>query len=174
MIARKEVSRPSFTSLIIDRNEIRATLGMIISNKLDFVALGFVGKTPGRRILVCEAGYKDPLLKAPGGRPEIDGDTTENPLDTVSREISEETGVITYYPEIGNIFLIQKVRNREGKYYYMIAFELKYFSGDLKKGAEVAELKEFGRKDIYSIINSKKMVPLHVPIWKYYLKNCWE
>ncbi|MCK6462220.1 MAG: NUDIX hydrolase [Candidatus Pacebacteria bacterium] len=173
MITR-EVNRSGFINLITDEKEIKATLGLIVARGLDFVALGFVEKTPGRKILVCEKGYKDILWKAPGGRPEVYGDSKENPLDTVSREISEETGVITAYPEVKDIFLIQKVRSPKGNYYYMICFDLRYYSGDLKKGEEIVELKEFSKKDVYSIINSGKLNPLHWPIWKYYLKNCWE
>ena len=67
-------------------------------------------------------------------------------MNTISRKIREETGIITLDPEAEDIFLIQELRNRKGNCYYAIVFDLKYYSGEVEKGNEVAELKEFTKK----------------------------
>ena len=159
---------------ILEEEKIKETLSLIIRCNLNFVALGVVEKTQGKRFLVCESGFKHPLLKTPGGRPEIFDEIKENPLDTVAREIQEEIGAITCPPGISNIFLIQKKENRKGNYYYTIVFDLKYYSGEIKKGNEIAELKEFTKEEVSDLISLKKMEYLHIPIWKYYINNLWK
>lgn len=171
MFAKTAVEKPE---LILGKEKIKETLLRIITYSLDFVALGVVEKTTGKRFLVCETGFRDPLWKTPGGRPKISGVSKENPLDTISREIKEETGIITFEPKVEDIFLIQKLKNRQGGDYYGIAFNLQYYSGEEEKGEEIAELREFAKDEVSDAISSNKMVPLHIPIWKYYINNLWK
>ena len=123
---------------------------------------------------MCETGFQYSLWKTLGGRPELYGELKENPLNTISREIREEAGIVTLDPEVEDIFLIQELRNRKGDCYYAIAFDLKYYSGEVEKGKEIAELKEFAKDEVSDAISSNKMVPLHIPIWKYYINNLWK
>lgn len=167
------ITKDNTSNLIFRKEEIKETLSKIIRKGLDFVALGIVEKTAGQRFLLCEKGFKYPLWKTIGGRPEIYGNKKENPLDTVSREICEETGIITFQPKVDDIFLIQEIGKPEKKY-YCIVFDLKYFSGEIRKGNEVAKLEEFTREQVCRIVHFKTMVPLHVPIWQYYLQNYWK
>ena len=171
MFTKTAVEKPE---PILGKEKIKEALSRIITYSLDFVALGIVEKTTGKRFLVCETGFQYPLWKTPGGRPELSGELKENPLNTISRKIREETGIITLDPEAEDIFLIQELRNRKGNCYYAIVFDLKYYSGEVEKGNEVAELKEFTKNETLNVISSKKMVPIHVPIWEYYISNLWE
>lgn len=170
MFAKTATEKPE---PILEKEKIKETLLRIIKYSLDFVAVGVVEKTTGKRFLVTEQGFRNPLLKTPGGRPGISGETKENPLDTVAREIQEEIGAITFQPEVKDIFLIQEL-NRKGNHYYVIAFDLKYHSGEIKKGNEILELEELTKEEILGVISSKMMVPLHIPIWEYYIRNFWK
>ena len=67
------------------------------------------------------------------GRPELSGELKENPLDTISRETKEETGIVTLDPKVEDIFLIQELKNRKGNCYYAIAFDLSIIREKLKK-----------------------------------------
>ena len=130
MFTKTAVEKPE---PILGKEKIKETLLRIIKYSLDFIALGVVEKTKGKRFLLCEKGFQYPLWKTPGGRPELSGELKENPLDTISRETKEETGIVTLDPKVEDIFLIQELKNRKGNCYYAIAFDLSIIREKLKK-----------------------------------------